>query len=150
MFYGEYHHSLDNKDRVIIPSKFRDIFKENYSEKLFLTRGLDTCLFLFTEEAWKNHEKEYSAQPFTSRDNRHFSRFFFSGAADLTLGRQGRILIPSNLKKDANIKQDIVIIGISSRIEIWAKEEWGKFYEESVKDYEEVAERLFNKNTPQT
>ncbi len=149
MFYGEYHHSLDNKDRVIIPSKFRDIFKENYSEKLFLTKGLEKCLFLFTEEEWKNQEKEFNAQSFTSQDSRYFNRMFFAGAADIALDRQGRILIPDYLKGHAHIKQDIVIIGISNRIEIWSEENWKTFYQSSVESYEEVAERLFNKKSSQ-
>lgn len=149
MFYGEYHHSLDSKDRVIIPSRYREIFKDNYSENLFINKGLDKCLFLFTEEDWKNQEKKFSNHSFTNADSRKFNRLFFSGAVDVTLDRQGRVLIPGYLKKYAEIKQDVVIIGASNRIEIWSKDHWEKFYESSVTDYEEVAERLFNKNLSQ-
>jgi MraZ protein len=147
MFYGEYHHSLDNKDRVIIPSRFRDIFKENYSEKLFITRGLDQCLFIFTEEEWKTQERKFRGLPFTSADSRRFNRLLFSGAVDITVDRQGRILIPNFLKKYAAITQDVVIIGASDRMEIWAKEKWKEFYDSSVGGFEDVAERLFNKES---
>jgi MraZ protein len=150
MFYGEYNHSLDSKDRVIIPSRFRELFKDNYSENLFITRGLDHCLFLFTEEDWKNQEKKFRNQSFTQSDSRQFNRLFFSGAVDVTLDRQGRILVPNYLKKFAGIKQDVVIIGASDRIEIWANENWAKFYESSVTSYEEIAERLFNKPSQPT
>ena len=149
MFYGEYHHSLDSKDRVIIPSRFREIFKESYSEKLFITRSPDKCLFLFTEQDWRDQEKEFSKQPFTSRDSRQFNRLLFSGAMDVVLDRQGRILIPNLLKEYAGINQEIVIIGVSNRIEIWGKEEWKQFYESAVGTYEEVAERIFNKELNQ-
>src|SRR5258706_4791015 len=147
MFYGEYHHSLDNKDRVIIPSRFRDLCKENYSEKLFITRGLDQCLFVFTEEEWKVQERKFRSLPFTSSDSRRFNRLLFSGAVDIIVDRQGRILVPSFLKKYAGITQDVVIIGASDRIEIWAKEKWKEFYDASVGGYEEIAERLFNKES---
>lgn len=148
MFYGEYQHSLDNKDRVIIPSRFRDIFKENYSDNLFLTRGLDKCLFLFTEEDWKQQEKKFKNLSFTSSDSRRFNRILFSGAVDVALDKQGRILIPSYLKEYAEIKTDVVVIGASDRIEVWSKESWKKFYESSVTQYEEVAERLFGNEPP--
>jgi len=143
MFYGEYHHSLDNKDRVIVPSRFRDIFKENYSEKIFITRGLDKCLFIFTEEDWKQQEKKMRESSFLSSDRRSFNRMFFSGAVDIVLDKQGRILIPGTLKEYAGIKRDVIIIGASNRIEVWAKEKWKEFYESQVGTYEQVAERLF-------
>ena len=78
MFYGEYQHSLDNKGRVIIPSKFREIFKEHFAEKFFITRGLDQCLFVFTEEGWKTEEKKFRDMPFTKKESRGFNRLFCS------------------------------------------------------------------------
>jgi len=149
MFYGEYHHSLDNKDRVIIPSRFRDIFKDNYSEKLFVTRGLDQCLFLFTEEDWKIQERRFRDMPFTSADSRRFNRLLFSGAVEVTVDKQGRVLVPNYLKKYAGIKQDVVLIGASDRVEIWAKDKWQEFYESSVTSFEEIAERLHNRDNSQ-
>src|SRR3989338_36372 len=122
MFYGQYEHSLDAKDRLIIPSKFREIFKENYAEKFFITRGLDRCLFVFTEEEWRSQERRFKDMPFTRAESRKFNRLYFSGAAEVLCDKQGRILLPTYLKDYAEIKQDVVIIGVSDRIEIWSKE----------------------------
>ena len=142
MFYGEYQHSLDNKDRVIIPAKFREIFKENYVEKFFITRGLDQCLFVFTEESWKVQEKKFRDLSFTKGEARKFNRLFFSGAGEVICDKQGRILIPSYLKSYADIKEDVVIIGVSDRIEIWSKSKWDEFFEQNKGNFEDLAEKL--------
>ena len=144
MFYGEYHHSLDTKDRLIIPAKFREIFKENYAEKFFITRGLDRCLFLFTEEEWKEQEKKFRDIPFTRQESRKFNRLYFSGASEVICDKQGRILVPDYLKKYAEIKEDVVIIGVSDRIEIWAKEKWGNFVSDNLGSFEALAEELID------
>lgn len=143
MFYGEYEHTLDNKGRVIIPAKFRDILDEQYdTEKFFLTRGLDQCLFVFTEDAWKVQEKKFRDMPFTKGEARHFNRLYFSGACDVVCDKQGRILIPDYLKEYAAIKQDVMVIGVSDRFEIWAKEKWKEFYEGNKGNFETLAEKL--------
>ena len=142
MFYGEYQHSLDNKDRVIIPAKFREIFKENYVEKFFITRGLDQCLFVFTEESWRAQEKKFRDLSFTKGEARKFNRLFFSGAGEVICDKQGRILIPSYLKSYADIKEDVVIIGVSDRIEIWSREKWNEFFEQNKGNFEDLAEKL--------
>lgn len=142
MFYGEYEHALDSKDRVIIPAKFREIFKEHYAERFYLTRGLDRCLFVFTEETWKAQEKKFRELSFTKNESRKFNRLYFSGACDVVCDKQGRILIPSYLKSYGEIKQDVVIIGVSDRIEIWAKEKWKEFFDSSKGSFEELAEKL--------
>lgn len=142
MFYGEYQHSLDNKDRVIIPAKFREIFKENYVEKFFITRGLDQCLFVFTEESWRAQEKKFRDLSFTKGEARKFNRLFFSGAGEVICDKQGRILIPNYLKSYADIKEDVVIIGVSDRIEIWSKEKWNDFYDNNKGNFEDLAEKL--------
>ncbi|MFH1593855.1 MAG: division/cell wall cluster transcriptional repressor MraZ [Candidatus Omnitrophota bacterium] len=142
MFYGEYEHSLDKKGRIIIPSKIREASKENYVEKFFVTRGLDVCLFMFPEEEWKSQEAKFKNLSFTKREARKFNRLFFSGAVELTLDKQGRILIPPYLKHYASIKRDIMIIGVSNRIEIWSKERWQEFYNASKESFEDIAERL--------
>ena len=103
MFYGEYEHALDTKGRVIIPAKFRVIFKEHYAEKFYLTRGLDRCLFVFTEETWKAQEKKFREMSFTKNEARQFNRLYFSGACDVVCDKQGRILIPQYLKDYASI-----------------------------------------------
>ncbi len=147
MFYGEYQHSLDNKDRLIIPAKFREIFKENYAEKFFITRGLDRCLFLFTEEEWKLQEKRFRDIPFTRQESRKFNRLYFSGASEVMCDKQGRILVPDYLKKYGEIKEDVVIIGVSDRIEIWAKEKWGSFVSDNIGSFESLAEELIDPKT---
>ncbi len=142
MFYGEYQHSLDNKDRVIIPAKFRELFKEHYVEKFFVTRGLDQCLFVFTEEVWKTQEKKFRELSFTKAEARKFNRLYFSGACEVIADKQGRILIPDYLKSYAGIKEDVVIIGVSDRIEIWADEKWKEFFEGNKGQFEDLAEKL--------
>ena len=146
MFYGEFEHALDNKGRVIIPARFREIFKEHYAEKFYLTRGLDQCLFVFTEESWKTQEKKFRDMPFTKGESRRFNRLYFSGACDVVCDKQGRILIPDYLKAYAEIKEDVVIIGVSDRIEIWAKEKWKEFYSQHKGQFEDLAEKLINEN----
>ena len=142
MFYGEHEHRLDKKGRVIIPSEFREVSKENYVEKFFLTRGLDTCLFMFPEEEWRSQEAKFKNIPFTKKDSRNFNRLFFSGAVLLVPDKQGRILIPAYLKNYAGIKKEIMIIGVSNRIEIWSREKWKEFYEGTRESFEDIAEKL--------
>lgn len=144
MFYGEYEHTLDVKGRVIIPAKFREIFKEHYTEKFFVTRGLDQCLFVFTEDVWKSQERKFREMSFTKGEVRQFNRLFFSGAAEVVCDKQGRILIPDYLKSHAVIEQDVMIIGVSDRIEIWSKDKWKEFFNSNKGNFEDLAEKLFN------
>jgi MraZ protein len=142
MFYGTYEHTLDNKDRIIIPAKFREIFKEHYVERFYVTRGLEQCLFVFTEESWRSYEKKFRENLFVKKDDRFFNRLFFSGACDAICDKQGRILIPEYLKSYAEIVQDVVIIGVSDRIEIWAREKWQSFYNDNKTNFENLAEKV--------
>jgi len=142
MFYGEHEHTIDRKGRLIIPSRFREAMKEHYVERFVVTRGLDKCLFLFPEDEWRAQETRFRTLSFTKQEARRFNRFYFSGAAELTADRQGRILIPVYLKEFSGIKRDVILVGVSNRIEIWDREEWKRFYSEFKKSYEEVAERL--------
>ena len=144
MFYGEHEHSIDRKGRLIIPSKFREVFKENYVERFFITRGLDTCLFVFTEDEWKKQESRFKALSFTNTEARQFNRIFFSGACEVTCDKQGRILIPEYLKDFANIKRDVIIVGVSNRMEIWSKENWQEFYKSSKDLFEKNADKILN------
>lgn len=142
MFYGEYEHTIDRKGRLIIPSKFREVFKEHYIEKFYVTRGLDGCLFVFTEDEWKNQESKFKNMSFTKKEARKFNRFYFSGAVDLACDKQGRILVPQYLKEYACIKRDVMIVGVSNRIEIWAKDRWEDFYNNTKDTFEDIAEKL--------
>ncbi len=142
MFYGEFQHSIDKKGRLILPSRLRDVCKENSVEKFFLTRGLDKCIFMFSEEEWRAQEQKFKAMPFTKQESRNFNRMFFSGAVDIIPDRQGRFIIPDYLKSYANIRRDAVIVGVANRIEIWDKVTWAQFYTHSSESFEQIAENL--------
>lgn len=142
MFYGEHEHTIDNKGRIIIPSRFRDALKEYDIQKLYVTRGLDKCLFLFTENEWKSQESKFRSMPFTRSESRKFNRLYFSGAIQIECDKQGRILVPKYLKDFAGIKRDIVLIGVSNRIEVWARESWQAYYNNSKEAFEEIAEKM--------
>jgi len=150
MFYGEYEHTLDRKGRLIIPSRLREVAQAHYVEKFFITRGLDKCLFLFTEEEWKFQETRYRSLPFTKSATRSFNRLYFSGASEVVCDKQGRILIPKVLKEFGGIKRDVVILGVSNHVEIWAKEAWKEFYEASKDSFEEVADRLMDASSQES
>lgn len=143
MFYGEFAHIIDQKGRIILPAKFREILKKKGIKKLYLTRGLDRCLFLFTEDEWHAQEEKFKNLSFTHQEARRFNRLYFSGAQEVIPDSQGRILIPQYLKDFAELEKDIVIIGVSNRIEIWSKQLWKEFYENSRPYFEETAEKLW-------
>ena len=143
MWYGEHQHILDEKDRFILPAKFREKIKALDNKTFYLTRGFEHCLSLYAYDEWQKLVEKLKTLPFTKRESRSFNRQFFSGAQEITFDAQGRAIIPDYLKEHAHIKRDIIIIGVAERIEIWAKDEWGKFFGEHKDKFEEVAENLF-------
>tara|TARA_B100000315_G_C14472977_1_gene539270 strand:- start:412 stop:849 length:438 start_codon:yes stop_codon:yes gene_type:complete len=143
MWYGEYSHTLDTKDRFILPAKFREKLKKLKQTKLYITRGLDGCLSLYVEKEWKKLEEKLSSLSFTKQQSRFFNRLFFSGATEIETDTQGRITVPEYLKEFAKINREIVIVGIVNRIEVWDKVKWSKFYQDNKKRFEEMAENLF-------
>ncbi|MCA9399357.1 MAG: division/cell wall cluster transcriptional repressor MraZ [Candidatus Omnitrophica bacterium] len=144
MFYGEYKHSIDNKGRLILPAKFRDVCKEYAIEKFFLARGLDSCIFMFTEEEWRVQEQKFKNMPFTKQESRVFNRLLFAGADDVLPDKQGRFIIRVNLKQHAQINRDVIILGVSNRIEIWDARRWEDFYNNSSASFEQTAENIMN------
>ena len=144
MFYGEYTHSIDRKGRLILPARFRDAAKENSIEKFYLTRGLDKCIFMFSEDEWKSQEQKFKSTSFTKQDSRSFNRMFFSGAVEVIPDRQGRFIVPQFLKDFANIKRDTIVIGVSNRIEIWDSDLWRACYANSKTSFEEIAEKILD------
>ncbi len=138
MFMGEYQHSLDTKGRLIIPAKFRD----ELGNGAVVTRGLDNCLFLFPQPEWKLLEEKLKTLPLTKSDARQFVRFFFSGAAECDQDRQGRIMLPANLRTYSEIEKDVVVIGVSNRIEIWSQVRWTAYMEQAESSYESIAENI--------
>lgn len=143
MWYGEYSHTLDEKDRFIFPAKLRDKAKSLKKKKFFLTLGLDGCLFLFHQTVWEALEAKLKVLPFTKQQSRHFNRLFFSRAQEVDIDSQGRIVIPAYLKELAKITKEIKVVGVSDRIEVWGKESWQKFCGDNNSKFEEVSENLF-------
>lgn len=144
MYYGEYAHSLDKKNRVIIPSRFRDTIQDAAVEKFYITRGLDECLFMFPEKEWRQQEAKFKEKSFTKKEVRQFNRMFFSGAVEAVFDKQWRVLIPDYLKEYAGLSKEIMIIGVSNRIEIWDKDKWQEFYNSSKGSFEDIAENLID------
>lgn len=144
MFYGEYIHNLDQKGRLILPSRFRDIAKENGLDRFFLTRGLDKCIFMFSADEWRAQEQRFKNLSFTKQESRSFNRLFFSGAVEILPDKQGRFIIPPYLKTYAAIERETVIIGVSNRIEIWSRPLWQSFYDNSSESFERIAENMMD------
>ena len=142
MFYGEYEHTLDEKGRLIIPSKLRAPIKDNFIDRFFVTRGFEKCLFVFAEQEWRRLEDKFRQLPFTKSVARNLARNFYSGACESECDKQGRILIPKKLTDYAGLKKDVVIIGVSKRIEVWDRETWQAFSEKSLSSYEQAAEDI--------
>lgn len=136
MLIGEYEHSLDAKGRLIMPAKLR----EDIGEKFIITKGLDGCLFAFSITEWANFEQKLRTLPISNKDARAFSRFFFAGAIDCEIDKQGRFLISSNLREFAGLTKEVVIIGMDSRLEIWSKDKWNKCDDDISAD--EIAEKM--------
>lgn len=133
---GEYNHTVDAKGRLIVPSKFR----ENLGDEFVVTKGLDGCLFVYDNNEWTAFEEKLKTLPLTNKEARQFVRFFLAGAASLEVDKQGRILLPANLREFAGLDKEAVLIGVASRIEIWSKER----YEGAVsyEDVDEIAEHM--------
>jgi MraZ protein len=144
MFYGEYKHGIDPKGRLILPARFRDVCIESGLDRFFITRGLDKCIFMFAEQEWRQQEKKFKSLSFTRKETRSFNRMFFSGAVDVSPDKQGRFVIPQFLKDYAMIDQKVIVIGVSSRIEIWAEDKWREFYEDSSRSFEDIAENMID------
>ncbi|KKM12280.1 cell division protein MraZ [Clostridiales bacterium PH28_bin88] len=138
MFMGEFQHSIDEKGRMIVPARFRDGLGDHF----VITKGLDNCLFVYPMEEWLVLEEKLRALPFTKADARAFVRFFLSGATECELDRQGRILLPANLREYAQLDKDVVVIGVSSRVEIWSKVVWEEYSLKASQEYEGLAEKV--------
>ncbi|MFG6149011.1 division/cell wall cluster transcriptional repressor MraZ [Halobacillus sp. B23F22_1] len=140
MFMGEFQHNIDTKGRIIVPSKFRDELQEGF----VLTRGLDQCLFAYPMNEWKLLEEKLKKLPLTKKDARAFTRFFFSGAVECEVDKQGRVNIPPPLRSHAKLDKECVVIGVSNRIEFWSKDLWENYFEESEESFSEIAENMLD------
>ncbi|MBQ7789737.1 MAG: division/cell wall cluster transcriptional repressor MraZ [Bacilli bacterium] len=140
MLMGEFHHNIDDKGRLIIPSKFRS----ELGERFIITKGLDKCLFVYSMNEWNKIIEKLSNLQFTKKNVRAFERAFIGGASTIEFDRQGRINITSPLVHYANISKECVIIGVNERLEIWSKEEFEKYMKENEESLEEITEDLFD------
>ncbi len=138
MLIGEFEHSLDAKGRLIMPAKLR----EDIGETFVVTKGLDGCLFAFSLTEWANFEEKLKALPLSNKNSREFTRFFLSGATECEIDKQGRFLIPNNLREAAGLEKEIVIIGVGTRIEIWSKDKWQKYSSSDNISVEDIAENM--------
>ena len=140
MLMGEFHHNIDDKGRLIIPSKFRT----ELGEKFIITKGLDKCLFIYSLTEWNKIIEKLSSLQFTKKNVRAFERAFIGGASTIEFDKQGRINITSPLVHYANIDKECVIIGVNERLEIWSKEEFENYMKENEESLEEITEDLFD------
>lgn len=140
MFMGEYHHNIDEKGRLTLPSKFRS----DLENKFVVTRGLEKCLFVYTLETFEKLTVKLNSLPFTKKDARNFSRFFLSGATVLEFDKQGRVNLTPTLIKYAELTKECVIIGVGDRLEIWNDSNWNLFLKENETNLSDIAENLFN------
>ncbi len=131
---------MDSKGRVIMPSKFR----EGLGDTFIITKGLDECLFVYSLSEWERIEHKLKELPLNKKDARAFMRFFFAGASQCEVDKQGRVLIPQNLREYASLKKDLMIIGVSTRVEIWSLDKWQKYVDDTDVSFEEIAENLEN------
>ncbi len=142
MFIGEYHHTIDDKGRLIIPTKFRDELGNSF----IITRGIENCLYVYSNSNWSNICDKLNSLPFTRKDARSFNRFFMSGATCVELDKQGRVNVTSPLIDYAGLIKECVIIGAGDRIEIWSQDAWNEFFNSSRDNMSSIAENLFNES----
>ncbi|WP_390408290.1 division/cell wall cluster transcriptional repressor MraZ [Lacticaseibacillus jixiensis] len=140
MLMGEFHHTIDAKGRLIIPAKFREVLGPAF----VLTRGMDGCLFGYPADQWQKLQDKLATLPLTKKSARTFSRMLLAGASECELDKQGRINLPNNLIAHAALTKDCVLIGVSSRIEIWSAERWAAYATDAEDDFDNIAENLID------
>ena len=135
---GEYQHKIDAKGRITVPANFRD----ELGETMIVTRWLDGCLAIYTEEQWKQVYENLKKLPSTKREARMYTHMIMSKAAECDLDAQGRIRIPTHLSEEAKLTKDCVVVGVSDHVEIWDKERWDEYYAQASENFEDIAESL--------
>lgn len=139
MLLGEFHHNIDDKGRLVIPTKFRDELGSDF----VLARGIEKCLYVYSTSEWEKLVSKLNTLPFTKKDARTFTRFFFSGAAVCEFDKNGRINITSPLVSYADLNKECIIIGVNDHLEIWSKEAFDEFMNVNSEKVEDIAEHLF-------
>jgi MraZ protein len=138
MLIGQYEHTIDAKKRLALPAKFRG----ELGDKVIITRGIDGCLSVFTEEEWKTESDKWKNLTVTQSDARAFARMMLAGAMEVVLDKLGRILIPDYLKEYAGLKKEVVICGLSNRVEIWDSAKWETYKKAAEKGVDEIVSKL--------
>ena len=136
MFMCEYSHTVDTKGRLIVPAKFREVLGDAF----VICKGLDHCLYIYSNEDWEAFANQLSSLPLTNKAAREFVRFFLSGASQVEVDKLGRILVPSSLRTFAGLDKDVVLAGVGHRIEVWSREKWEG--ESGGSDMDEIAETM--------
>ena len=144
MFYDSSTHTMDAKNRVFVPKRFQQVLGRDPEGNMvaFLTRGLDGCLFLFSEEGFRRALDRLDTQPFTGPQQRKMQRRFFSNTTRVQLDASGRLLVPEKLREQVGLGKDVVMVGVVHRAEIWPKERWDAIEAESESDFDELLEVL--------
>jgi MraZ protein len=137
-FLGEYQHSIDQKGRMAVPAKFR----HELGEGAVVTRGIDTCLFIFPKGEWETFAKKLMQLPLSQSGARAFARLMLSGASDVDFDGQGRVLIPEHLRSYSKMDKKVVVTGLYNRIEVWDQDIWEKYKNKTEQSSEEIAEKL--------
>ncbi len=138
LLIGEYEHSVDQKGRLIMPSKLRG----ELGDRFIVTKGLDGCLFVYSLKEWEVFENKLKALPISNKNARDFTRFFLAGAMECEVDKQGRFLITNNLREFAELTKDVIIIGLTTRLEIWDKKKWQQCSSTDNISPEEIAEKM--------
>jgi len=138
MLIGEYHHAIDEKGRLALPTKFR----KELGGGVVVTRGLDHCLFVYAKSAWQKVANRLANLPMNQKNNRAFSRLMLAGAMDSTIDGQGRVILPDYLRTFAGLSKAVVVAGIHDRLEIWDESEWARYTKDAEQHSEEIAEQI--------
>ncbi len=138
MFIGEYQHNLDAKGRLTLPSKFRD----DLGEEFFITKGMDNCLFVFPQDEWDKIDEKINGLQLSRKESRGLARLFYAGAINVSLDKMGRVLLPQSLRGYAKLNKEAIIIGVSSRVEIWDKEAWETYNDDDNLNYDILTEKM--------
>ena len=140
MLIGEFHHNLDEKNRLVIPTKYR----LELGESFIITRGLEKCLYVYSSKEWEKLVSKLSTLPFNKKDTRVYSRFFFSGATEVGIDKSGRVSICEPLAKYANFTGKCIIIGVNDHLEIWDEDAFNSYLDDNASSLEDIAENLFD------
>ncbi|MBT4277886.1 division/cell wall cluster transcriptional repressor MraZ [Candidatus Falkowbacteria bacterium] len=138
MFIGEYKHNVDEKGRLAVPVKFRG----DLAKGAVVTRGLDNCLFLYTKKEWQKLADKLASLPIAQANARAFARLMLSGAMDVRIDKQGRVVLPEYLRKYGKVKKKVVVAGLYNRLEIWDEKTWETYRAKTEKDSSSIAEKL--------